>query len=784
MPIQVDLTHPEQVRAITTPRRRASMLKDDSSAQEFLIEARDQFRTVVNAESQLRANMKNDLDFREGRGQWDPVIRAERNADGRPCLTINRIPQFIRQVTNQQRENRPSIQVDPVDSGADPKIAEALQGIIRNIEMNSDADVAYTTAGEFQVTCGRGYWLCTTEFASDDGHEQVIKIRTIRDPLAVFCDPTYSEPDGRDRRYGFIVEDLPKNYFKHRYGIEALANYEAWLNSRNRSPEWMPEGRVRVAHYFYLDTKDEEVTDLLLPSDDPNVPPQQIRVPSSVLPRRSAIPEDWKILGSRTITHSQCKWALISPCEVLDGNDDLSEGRDFPSKYIPLIQVLGDEINIDGEIDIRGMVRDAKDPQRMYSFWASALTEVIALSPRAPYIGPAGSFKGFETKWNTANRKNYGYLEYNPLTVGGQPANPPQRQQFEPAIQAIVEAFQLADNDMKAVLGLYDASLGKSGPEQSGKAILARQHQGQMGNSNFMDNLGRAIRHTGRVLLDMIPRVYAPQRLIRILGADNKQQTILIHTGDPGIPQDQDQEAWKAAQKIDAIYDISVGRYDISFSEGPAYANRRKEAVEAMLQLVNSYPNAAPMIMDLLVKNMDWPGADEIAARLKAAVPSNVLAADNGGPVVPSDVAQHMQQLEQQVKDLTEKLNAKVVDNQAKSQMQDKQIQADAESDIRDNQAKVTIAAIQAKLDMQLQQFQMEMQRLQTQYDLISKQHDAMIERSRQEDLHRQELAHRQATFEQEQQQARAKAQAEAQAAGADPQAEAAAGAGADSSNQ
>jgi hypothetical protein len=721
MSIQVDTSRDDQSRVIRVGRR-LSRRSDGALVSEFIEKACDRYRTVVNAESRLRQDMKSDLEFRASE-QWDPQVKADRATDGRPCLTINRLPQFIRQVTNQLRASRPAIQVNPVDSGSDPAVAEALQGIIRNIEMNSDADIAYATAAEFQVTCGRGYWLVTTEFADDDQGDQVIAIRTIKDPLSVFVDPTM--PDQKDKRYGFIIEDIPKDTFEERYGEAATTNYQAWLNSRARSPEWMPEGRMRVAHYFYLETETEDTVDIEMPSlDNPQVR-ETVRIPKELKPKDDEMPKGWVVKGERTLRHSQCKWALITPVEVLDGNDDLTAGREFPSKYVPIVEVLGDELNIDGEVDLRGMVRDAKDPQKMYSFWASALTEVIALSPRAPYIGYEGSFKGHEAKWNMANRKNYAYLEVNPVTVGGQPAPFPQRQQFEPAIQAIVEAFQLADNDLKAVTGLYDASLGKSGPEQSGKAILARKSQGDLGNSNFADNVARAIRHTGRILLDMIPRVYTPVKIFRILGADNQTKKIAISSG----PMPQDTQAAFAAQGVSAIYDVSIGRYDIALD----VANRqtqRQEAVEALLQLINSYPNAAPIISDLLVKNMDWPGAAEISARLRRTVPSNIRTeGEGGGPAVPPDVVKHIQDLTQQVQELTTKLQSKQYEVDKKFDADMVRIDSNDRAVILQEETKRMVADMKANIEKASSMMEQSISDLDSRFQRSFQLHDAEQQR-------------------------------------------------------
>lgn len=717
----------------------------------FLAKAKSRVRMLFEAEAELRENMRDDMEFRAS-DQWDPVVKAERRADGRPTLTINRIPQFIRQVTNAQRASKPAIQVNPVDSGADPQVAAALQGVIRSVEVNSDADIAYSTAGEAQATMGRGYWRVITEWAADDGYEQDIKIKRCPNALAVGLDPAHTEVDGHDARWGIVFEDLPKDLFIERYGEEAAASYQAWMTGRDRSPDWMPEGRLRVMEYFYKEFTFETIVDIELPSLNGDGSTETIRCLKADIP--DAVPDNWKVKNSRTIERAEVYWATITPTTILEGNDDLTGGKLFPSRYIPIVQVLGDELNIDGKRDLRGMVRDAKDPQKMYSFWASSLTEMIGQAPRAPYIGYTGQFKNHEAKWNAANRKSFAYLEVNPVTAGGNIAPLPQRQQFEPAIQSIVEAFKLADNDLKSVMGLFDASMGENGPEQSGKAILARQRQGELGNSLYADNLGRAIRYTGRIILDMIPRVLSPIRILRILGADNTSDNIMIHNGAPKV----DVEAQAAAGGIQRIYDISVGRYDVSISTGSAYSSRRQEAIDAMLQLVNSFPQAAPIIGDLLVGNMDWPGAAAIAARLKKMVPKNMLDKDDPDfDPTPPEVSEHMKQLQEAYEELKHKLEAKMAEIQSKHEL--KQAELEMRERIAMQMEETKLVTAQMKMDFEHGQaaLQAELDQINQRQDMLHEANQMVIDNqmaaadlAKQHELQQQQQEHEQGQAEQE----------------------------------
>jgi hypothetical protein len=656
-----------------TPKVESTTEKEDKTIldrRSFLAEARSRLRTVVDAESSLRSDMLDDFQF-YGADQWPAKIRADREADGKPCLTINRLPQFIRQITNQQRTNRLSIQVNPGRNGT-TEIAEVFQGVVRNIENNSDADVAYAMGFEQMVISGRGYWRVLTEYQSEEvgeeGFEQKIVIRPILDPLTVFLDPASKSPDGSDARFAFIIDDIPKDEFRRLHGEASLHNFEMFMTGPDKSPDWMPEGKVRVAEYFYRAYVPTTIAEIEIPEAQeppqmdpatgqplPQAPPQMVTsiVDLSTLPKSPTLEE----LGGRIVRQREAKrpvirWAKITPAEILEGSDDKTEGRDWPGKYIPIVQCQGDVLIAAGEKDIRGMVRDAKDPQRMYSYWATAMTENIALSPRAPYIGAEGQFEGHEVQWDSANRKNYSRLEYKMTELNGMLAPPPQRNQFDPKIQAIVEAYRNSGEDLKAVMGLYDPSLGAAGPEQSGRAILARQRQGEVGNANYLDNFNRSIRYTGRILIDLIPRIKTPTSIERIVGTDGKSKMIAMHTG---VPETEAKQLQQRAG-IEAVYDISVGEYDVTPSAGAHYDTRRQEAVQSMLQLLNNFPQMTPAIADLLVKNMDWPGSQEIAQRLRKMVPPGIADDPAGLQGLPPDVQATIQQLQQQNQEMQKEL--------------------------------------------------------------------------------------------------------------------------------
>lgn len=605
-----------------------------TDAIEFLATARKRFQVVQQAEARLREKMRDDQRFRDA-DQWPANIKADRDADMRPCLTINRLPVFIRQVTNQQRQSKPAIQINPVDSGSDKETAEVLQGIIRHIENQSNADVAYDTACDHQVTMGRGYIRIIVDWSDSNPWEQDIKIRRIRNPFTVYFDPACQEVDYRDARYAFIVEDIPRDEFIRQYGSEAASGSMQFQSIGDRSGDWYPEGKVRVAEYFYIDIVREKLS--LLSNGE------QISDAVAKSPDFQEFLKDTgvTVVRSRTIEKKTVKWAKITGSAIL-------EQAQWPGRWIPIVPVLGDEIDLNGELDLKGMVRDAKDPQRMYNYWVSSETEMIALAPRAPFIGYEGQFEGHEAQWKFANRRNFPYLQVKGITIGGQMASLPQRNVAEPPIAALVAATKQSDNDLKAVTGFYDASLGERGPESSGKAIMARQRQGDISNINWLDNLARSIKAVGRILLDLIPKIYDTPRVMRILGIDEQPIMVMVGT-KASLPSAPDSELGSG---LKGMYALDVGQYDVTVSVGPNYQGRRQEAVEAMTSFIQAFPQSAPLIGDVLAESMDWPGAQIVARRLKRMLPPQAQDPQPGAKDIPQEVQQQMQHMSQAMEQL------------------------------------------------------------------------------------------------------------------------------------
>lgn len=717
---QTDLTTRETDAQTQESRNEARYEK----VQTFLGLARRRWRMSADHEAELRRDMLDDLRFYNSE-QWPAHIKMDRVLDGRPCLTINRLPQFVRQVLNQARQQRPAIQYSPIDNGADPDTAEVLQGIARSIERSSKAPMAYNTAGEHQVIVGRGWLRIRADWIAQDSFEQEILIESPEDPFTVYPDVSAGRPDGADQVYCFIVCRVPWHEYHTKYPKADRVSLSDWTSIGDEAPDWVAEDGVLIAEYYYIEELPATLAEYLvsIPGGEPlklTTYKDMIRA-SDLKPGPQGEPPRVQILRERATVKRQLKWATINGAEILEGSKDKTEGRNLPGKYIPVVPMLGEKLVVNGRRNLRGMVRDAKDPQRTYNFWVSAETEMIALAPRAPVIGAVGQFETTKESWLAANRRNFPFLEYDPIDVNGSLVPAPQRNPYDPNVTPIIAATQQADADLKSVIGMFDASQEHS-REQSGKAIIARQQQGEQGNSHFLSNQALAIEHVGRILLDWIPIYYDSPRIVRIIGPDDRERDVLVHAGQPEAAEQAQQQiqqdnpsALQSTLQSGALYDVGLGRYDVSVSVTPSYASRRAESVEAMIQLLQAFPLAAPYALDVLTKNMDWPGARELSERFKHLVPPEARD-EKDKPPIPPEVQQQIQQMQeqlqmamQQIDELQKIIDTKAHELAAQGQMRHEEIQsnermakmkADLELAKIEEKAKaeVSLALLEAKL--------------------------------------------------------------------------------------
>lgn len=618
---------------------------NEGAEDKLLIAARKDYELCRDAWHENQEHARLDLRFARLGEQWPTEIEEQRKREKRPCLTFNKMPAFIRQVVNDARQNKPSVKVHPQDSGADKRVAEIYDGLIRNIETASDADVATDTAIEHAVGQGFGFWRYNLAYACDDAFEKDIVCERVANPFTIYGDPRSTAADSSDWNVAFVITTLTKDEFERDYPDAECTD---WDHDFRDCPDWIDGDDVTIAEYWTREKTKDEIVAL---SDGTVEKVKDVEARAKELGAAGI-----KVVGKpREVEGYKVTQRLMSGAEVL-------KTVDWAGKYIPIVPVYGDEvIDETGKRHFRSLIRDAKSAQEMFNYWRTTTTELVALAPKAPWIGEEGSFDA-DPNWDTANSVSHSKLEF---TKGRQP---PQRQPFAgvPA-GALQEALNAAD-DMKSIIGIYDASLGARSNETSGRAIMARQREGDVSTFHFIDNLSRAIRHGGRILLDLIPKVYTTERMVRVLGEDLTATTVQVAPTGQAVTE----QANEAGQIVGHIFDLTAGKYDLTVSSGPSYTSRRDEASQEMQTMMQADPLIVPLIGDLWVEQQDWPMADKIAERLKNMVPPQALGQQ--GQQIPPHVQemigqgqQMLQQQGQQLQQLQQQLQAAQMDSANKA---------------------------------------------------------------------------------------------------------------------
>ena len=624
---------------------------------------RDRLGMAMSALGDSREDELDDLRFLAGSPddnyQWPADVIATRGAiqgqsiNARPCLTINKLPQHVRQVTNDQRQNRPAGKVIAADDKADPEVAEMFDGMVRHIEYASDADVAYDTACENQVTYGEGYIRLTTEYCADDGFDQDIRIKRIRNSFSVYMDPMIQDPCGSDADWAFITEDITKLEYERRFPDSTPVSTLMAQGVGDQSiSQWIAEQTIRIAEYFYVDRVKATL----------NLYPGNVSALAGSPDAQQIEQMGLRPSKTRQVDQKKIRWINTNGYEILEENE-------WAGQWIPIARVVGNEFEIEGKLLVSGIVRNAKDAQRMYNYWCSQEAEMLALAPKAPFIGYGGQFEGYENQWKTANTTNWPYLEVNPdVTDGNGSVLPlPQRSQPPMAQTGLIQAKMGASDDIKSTTGQYDSSLGATSNERSGKAILAREKQGDTGTYHYVDNLARAVRFVTRQIVDLIPKIYDTRRVARIIGIDGETSMAKI---DPSQqePVKKITDPQNPAITLEKIYNPSVGTYDVVVTTGPSDATKRQETMDAMQQLLQGNPELWKVAGDLFVKHMDWPGAQEMAARIRKTIDPKLLQDEDASPALQAanqqiqQMGAEMEQMHSMLKNVQHSMEAKTIE--------------------------------------------------------------------------------------------------------------------------
>lgn len=625
-------TPPDHSESLTDPIVWPS--QDEAT---LLATAQTHWTAVVQAESAWRAKAEDDQRF-GALEHWPEVIKEQRDRDRRPCLVIDRLGTHQRQIVNEARQHRPGIIVSAVDDQADPETAKKIRGLIRDIEQQSNADIAYSTAMAHMVGPGRGFCRVVPVYTDDYSFKQELRILPIRNLFSVYLDPAHVMPDGSDANWAFVVTRLAKDAYEQTYR-KLPHEAGAWAAEGD---DWFNGTEVQVAEYWWREWHPLELA--LLESGE--VKPVPLLAPE----------EHATIRKTRTTRIPQVWQAKINGHEVL-------EQTQWLGRYIPIAQGVGELFDLNGEVDYRGLTRRGRGPQMAVDFMETAKAELIALMPKSPWVAAWGQIEPFQAYWNTAHTTNFPYLPFEPVQIGGTVLPPPQRSAVEPPVQALVQASMMANDDIKAISGYHD-QVQDQDPAISGEAIRRRQQSTNTASFHFQDNHRMMVRHLGRILVDAIPHYYDEPQTIRILGEDDQPQQVTLnkkHINEDGK---------------EVIYDVTVGRYDVRIDGGPSYATKREEAEEKLGRLLVGSEYLQPLMSDVYVGSMDVDYAHMLSERIKKTMPPELLEGEPGAQKYAQ--TQQALQMRQQLPQLMEQMK------QQQAQLQ--QMQQALQSMTMDNQ--------------------------------------------------------------------------------------------------
>lgn len=635
---------------------------------EIVSDFRRRFRIAQDSEAKNRETFREDRRFvYDDDAQWQGANRGR----NRPKVTVNRLQVFARNIVNEARETPVAIKVSPTDGLEGRDLADVVSGMIRACEYASNAsDDVYPGAFEDSVTGGFGEMRITVDYDSPDSFQQVPRIRRITDPLTVLRDPFYEDPTGADAKWLIIHTRMNKEIFEARFPDAPLSDvYGAddglWMDK---------EEGVLVAEYFEVVDKPEKLHRL---KDGSTAWESEI-----TKAQRKIIDE------TRGSYRRKIIWHMIGGGGVLEGPTE------FPAEHIPVVRMPGREWFEDGKRHTCGACHYAKDAQRLYNYGRTQQLERLALAPKAPFVGYKGQF--VDPKWKTANTEAHAYLESETISVDGKPVPLPQRSQPIGVDPGLSEEIAISAEEIKATTGIFDANLGAQGNESSGRAIMARQQQGSRANADFVANRNAAVRQIGVILLEIFPRIYDTERVVRIIGADSTQDMIWIKKEFIG----------RDGKKH--YYDLSKAKFDVTLDVGPSYSTRRQETAVAMQETLRAMPIVGQVAPDLVIAAQDWPDSDKLAARLRQtpAVASSLTPQERqefemeqpgqpgqGQPAAPPpEMVQALEQLQAENQEL--KTNAQL--EAAKLELERYKID-------QDNATRIRVAIIQADNDLQKQ---------------------------------------------------------------------------------
>jgi hypothetical protein len=627
----------------------------------IIARAHERFASCVSWESEFRSKFKDDIRFLfadpDNQDQWNAAVRAARQIAGQPMVTINKTHTHWLHVVNFGKENKPSIKISATGNESTYESAQVFEQVVRRIEYISNAQQAYKKAMEMQVGGGIGYWRIVADYVDEDSFDQDLFIREVQDPLSIYMDPMIKKTDGSDARFAFVFDDMPRDKAEKKY---PKATGKAVMGEGELS--WNRKDTIRVAEYYERDEGKEWL--YAVEGEDGNV----------VLTRQSSVPVEGHALLEQAHERGEAERRRVPKWTVrwhLIVGDEIVESSVWLGKYIPIIRVPGEEIVIEGKLDRKGLTRYLKDSQRAYNYNASAALEYGALQSKQPWTAPGEAVEGYENYWATANTQNHAYLPYNHIDEQGNQIPKPERTQPPVSAPVFMDGMQTAEHQMMMASGQYESTFSEQGNEVSGISIEQRQKQGQRVTFNYQDAMADAIRFTGVQLIDAIPKYYDTRRVLLITDEESgeESQIQIDPKGAQAVKQSED----KGEAKIRAIFNPSVGRYNVIAKAGPSFDTRREQAFDAQTQLLAAQPALAQVIGDLYMSNADFPSADKLAERMRNWIKST-------NPAVFGEIDPQVQALQQQLQQAHQvmtQMQQALHDKSIEQQLQQKRVDID-----------------------------------------------------------------------------------------------------------
>lgn len=645
--------------------------------KDLLQRINDRRAHVHKVDQENRQRQRDDTNFVYTPGaSWSATVRKARELAKDPCMEFPQLKQFVAQVVNDQRQSRPGVRIHPASGDASEEVAKILQGLIRGIEYTSNAEAVFDCGYQHSVVGGRGYWRIVSEYEGEDSFNQVLAIRRIADPLSVWLDPDYEDPDGGDRQYGFIDEAIPTEEFKRKYPKNKPMSAdvpESWRVDDDDS--------VIISDYY----ERVAVKRTLVAMTDGNIGYKDDLPPN--------LPPGIEIASERDVETWKIEWYTVA------GGEQILARNEFAGSIIPIVCTMGDEIVVEGKRAFYGLTSNAKDAQRLFDFGMTQQAITLSSTSRSPYVAAAESIEGYEKLWQTANVTNLSVLPYRAWTADGNALPMPQRSAGAQPDAGWLNWTQQMQMLIKSTIGMYQNSLGMQGNETSGRAIMAKQRQSDNATFHFQDNLSRAIALTGRIIVGAIPTYYDTERIVAIVNPDDTKDLAMVNQEMPN--PDNPLEAIKRN-------DITRGKYAVTVESGPTYATKKAESADLMMGMVQAYPPLMQLAGDLVMKAQDVPDADQFAERLKMVLPPPILQGiaqkeQQGGqkPMDPAVMAQ-MQQLQgqlQQQQEQMQQMGQALQQAQAGEQAKMAEAQAKVQAAQSDGQVKMQIAQMEARND-------------------------------------------------------------------------------------